>query len=263
MIDTPFILLIVGGIDELSWTCNQGGDGSALIIKQIAARLKELGYVPTSPAGIFDASFKSLVMVFQAQHVDSLGRPLKIDGDVGPITWGTLFPVPETAAGAGFLAEAALAKAISQIGVREVPIGSNRGPEVDRYLASTGLGGGFFWCMAFVHWCFMEAADDLGVANPFPRTAGVLKAWNDSSAFRISKSKAIQNPSLVVPGSVFILDYGNGFGHTGIVRSSSNGALRTVEGNTNTDGSSNGIGVFQLNQRSVMNARLKGFIIVP
>jgi hypothetical protein len=200
---------------------------------------------------------------FQAQHVDTLGRPLKIDGEIGPISWGSLFSVSESISPAGTLAQGALAKAISQIGVREVPIGSNRGPDVEKYLASTDLNGGFFWCMAFVHWCFMKAADDLGVANKFPKTAGVLKAWNDSSAFRITKSKAVANPDLIVPGSVFILDYGNGMGHTGIVKSSVNGALRTIEGNTNTDGSSNGIGVFELNHRSVMNARLKGFIIVP
>ena len=38
------------------------------------------------------------------------------------------------------------------------------------------------------------------------------------------------------------------------------GALRTVEGNSNPTGSSNGIGVFELNRRNVMNADLKGFL---
>jgi hypothetical protein len=239
------------------------GESNAAIVRHIANRLKDLGYASTSPSGRFDADFKSLVMLFQAQHVDALSRPLRVDGEVGPITWGALFGFPAASSSAGALGARALAKAISQIGVREDPIGSNRGARVEEYLASTGLGGGFFWCMAFVHFCFMKAAQDAGVANPFPRTAGVLDAWNRSSGFRVTKSRAVANPNLIVPGSVFILDHGNGRGHTGIVRAAVGGALRTVEGNTNTDGSSNGIGVFELNTRNVMNARLKGFIIVP
>jgi hypothetical protein len=240
------------------------GETNGALIRKIAQRLKALGYDPTSPAGQFDAPFKSLVKLFQSQHVDALGVPLKVDGEIGPLTWGALFDddAHETPTPSGTLLERALAKAISQIGVRERPVGSNKGPEVERYLASTGLGGGFFWCMAFVHFCFMEAAREMGVRNPFPKTAGCIDAWNKARDFRITKQKAIQNPSLVVPGSVFILDFGNGHGHTGIVRKSVGGALRTVEGNTNSDGSSNGIGVFELNRRSVMNSNLKGFIIV-
>lgn len=83
--------------------------------------------------------------------------------------------------------------------------------------------------MAFVYWCFKKTADDQGVNNPFPRTGGVLDAWNRAGAFRITKRRAIERPSLVVPGSVFILDYGNNHGHTGFVKASVGGALRTVE----------------------------------
>jgi NAD(P)-dependent dehydrogenase (short-subunit alcohol dehydrogenase family) len=37
-------------------------------------------------------------------------------------------------------------------------------------------------------------------------------------------------------------------------------ALKTVEGNTNPTGSSNGLGVFELNRRKVMDPTLKGFL---
>jgi hypothetical protein len=86
---------------------------------------------------------------------------------------------PEVATPGAFallLAEA-LKVAVSQIGVMEQPPGSNRGPEVDRYLTAVGLDptrGSFPWCAAFVFSCFDEAARALGRTNPVIRTAGVL-----------------------------------------------------------------------------------------
>jgi hypothetical protein len=70
----------------------------------------------------------------------------------------------------------------------------------------------------------------------------------------------LANPALVKPGMVFILDHGSGLGHTGFVRQSVAGALITVEGNTNNDGTSNGIGVFELKRRKIIDASLKGFL---
>ena len=240
----------------------------AAIVKTIAAQLKAKGYAPTSPPGVFDAAFKSLVKLYQAQNVDALGRPLEVDGEVGSMSWGSLFSVPAVAAPAGGPAAAALAVAISQIGVQEQPEGSNRGPKVDEYQRAAGLtlpagsGAGYFWCMAFVFWCFKEAAAPN--APVFPKTAGCLDAWNKVKAKSpgkvITRAAAMANPALVKPGMVFILDYGGGQGHTGFVRKSVSGALLTVEGNSNSSGSRNGLGVFELNRRKVTDKNLKGFI---
>jgi hypothetical protein len=238
-------------------------EADATVVRAIADRLRALGYTVTSPAGRFDSALKSVVRLFQSQHVDALARPLAADGEVGPMTWAALFGAPAPTTGAASLAAAALAVAIAEIGTMEDPVGSNRGRRVEEYLASTGLGGGFFWCMAFVHFCFMTAAKQRGVPNPFPRTAGCIDAWNRASAFRITRQAALQSPDRVVPGAVFIFDYGNGAGHTGFVRSSVGGALRTVEGNSNPDGSRNGIGVFEINRRNIANAGLRGFIVIP
>ena len=100
------------------------------LVRAVARRLADLGYHAQSPAGVFDSAFKSLVKLFQAQHVDAFGRALTIDGEVGPLTWSALFGPASTAgaAGPGALAAAALAKARDQIGVMEQPVGSNRGP---------------------------------------------------------------------------------------------------------------------------------------
>lgn len=236
------------------------------IVKTIAAGLQTKGYVPKSPSGIYDAAFKSLIKLYQSQNADSLGRPLEVDGEVGSLTWGALFGNPVVNVPPSGEAAAALGVAISQIGVLEVPLGSNRGPMVDKYQIASGLGlpqgngAGYFWCMSFVYWCFKQA----NTATAFPKTAGCLDAWNKVKKVHpqriVSRAQALSNPALVKPGMVFILDYGGGAGHTGFVRQSVGGALKTVEGNTNPTGSRNGLGVFELNRRKVIDPSLKGFI---
>ncbi len=237
-------------------------DGS--IVRFIAAGLASRGYAVTSPPGVYDTAFKSLVKLYQSQNVDAAGRPLEVDGEIGSMTWGSLFDAPVIVASGGSIATAALGMAVTQLGVLEQPPGSNAGPQVNQYLKSVGLGGGFFWCMAFVFWCFREAANQSGQANPFPKTAGCIDAWNKVKAKSpgriITRAAALANPALVKPGQVFILDFGKGAGHTGFVRQSFGGPLRTVEGNSNATGSRNGLGVFELNRRKIPDPTLKGFI---
>jgi hypothetical protein len=237
------------------------GEKDVDLVDHIVAGLTKHGYVSGSAAGSFNAELASLIRMFQAQHVDAVGNPLKVDGEVGSLTWGALFGAEPVVASLTGIASVALSKATSQIGVMEVPPGSNAGKDVEEYLGSVGLGGGYFWCMAFVHWCFLEASEDMGVENPFPKTAGCLDAWNKvKKASRVTRSQAIADPSLVSSGSVFILDYGKGLGHTGFVKNSVGGAMRTIEGNSNNDGSRNGVGVFELRRRNIMDKNLKGFI---
>lgn len=240
------------------------GDTGADVAK-IQARLDALGLAVSSPKGTFDAALVSGIRLFQSLHSGPDGRPLLSDGQVGPMTWGALFPdevAPTAPSVTSNLATAALGFAVSQIGVMEKPVGSNRGPEVDQYLIAAGSTPGNFWCMAFVFYCFRRAAADLQIQNPFPQTAGCLDAFARArrAGKVLLKADAIKDVSLVRPGMVFILDHGGGLGHTGFVKTCVGGALRTVEGNSNPTGSSNGIGVFELNRRNVANGELKGFI---
>ena len=69
---------------------------------------------------------------------------------------------------------------------------------------------------------------------------------------------AVNNPSLLKPGQIFIIDHGGGLGHTGILERIEGGFIHTIEGNSNSSGSSNGIGVFQLTRKIVQINR--GFI---
>ena len=145
-------------------------EADTAIVQAIATRLGTLGYVSGTFAGAFDSNFKSLVALFQSQHVDVMGRALKADGEIGPVTWAAIFGAGAPAAATGSLAQDALAFAGTQIGVMEQPVGSNKGPEVNAYLASVGVAPGNFWCMAFIHFCFMKAAKAAGMANTLPKT---------------------------------------------------------------------------------------------
>lgn len=130
------------------------------------------------------------------------------------------------------LADATLELAKKQLGVVEKPKGSNAGPEVEIYLKSVGLPKGYSWCMAFVYWCTQETSVKLGLKNPLYKTAGCLKQWQNSTHLWLQEPKV---------GSVFVMDFGKGKGHTGFVEAIlPNGYIQTIEGNTNDDGSREG-----------------------
>jgi len=246
------------------------GEPDEGLVRAIQQRLVARGCGPAGEPGTFDVETRAAVKLFQARFPDCLGRPLKVDGKVGPLTWPALFGCaapPPPAGAASDLAGAALEVAVSQLGVLERPPGSNRGPEVDRYLRSVGLdpaAGSYAWCAAFVHWCFAEAASRLGVSNPAIRTAGVLDHWRKAArspaACRVRGADAAQDPTLVLPGAVFAISVGRGLGHMGLVEAVDGGNLVTVEGNTNDDGSREGIGVFRRRGRKVTSVNL-GYVV--
>lgn len=241
----------------------RSGEPNPQIVNHIAQRLRRLGFAAPPSPDVFDGRLRSAVKLFQSRHNDAEGRPLTVDGEVGPATWSALFGAGTAAPAGSALARAALRVAAGEVGAMEDPPGSNRGARVEQYLASTGTAPGNFWCMAFVYFCFREAAASLGVPVVFPRTAGCIDAWTRAPGLRLTRQAAMADPSRVLPGSVFILDFGGGAGHTGFVEANSGGLLTTIEGNSNDSGSANGIGVFRLRRRNLANTGLKGFLIVP
>lgn len=251
----PGVILKVG--------CPDGPD-----VRRVQRRLKALGCGPVEASGVFDLATKRAVRLFQSRFPDASGLPLRVDGEIGALTWGAMFgaaTVPASGGAPSRLTQAALDFAATQIGVMEQPLGSNRGPEVDRYVQAAGLDprGGFAWCVAFTHFCYLTAASGLGVPNPHVKTAGVLRHWNDAArvpgARRVTKAEALADPALVRPGALFIIDLGQGLGHSGMVVATANGRLVTIEGNTNDGGSRNGIGVFRREARKIAEIN-KGFI---
>ncbi len=233
------------------------------------AELAARNYGPLDASGVFGPKMAAAVKLFQAQHVDGNGNPLKPDGKVGPLTWAALFggeAVPTEGRAASPFLEAVLARAASQVGVVEQPRNSNSGPEVDAYLQRVGVPLGLPankkpWCCAFVYWCFDEVARERGLANPMVRTAGCLDHWNRAAskgARRVSAASAAGNPSLVGQGMVFVMDFGRGLGHTGFVERVEGGLVHTIEGNTDPTQSREGGGVYRLTRK--MADIKKGYI---
>lgn len=251
----------------------KSGEGNAAIVKALKKRLNQalahksgdpLWLDPTNPN--FGPQTAQVVKLFQMRNVDRTGHPLKPDGQVGSITWSVLFgdgAVPTTSSTADpFLAQVlSVAAEQERQKVREEPKNSNRGPEVNQFLKRVGLGPGYAWCCAFVYWCFDEAAQAASRPNPMVRTAGCIDHWNRSKgqgATRVMKNDAVNDPSLIKPGMVFIMDYGGGAGHTGFVEKVGGGFVSTIEGNTDGSGTREGGGVYRL-QRKIVSIN-KGYI---
>lgn len=237
------------------------GEENPTIVKAIQKRLNDLGFGPFEVSGNFGPKTTSAIKLFQGTHRDQNGNPLEIDGKLGSISWNVFFdevevPVQQDAPNTLLTEVVRIAK--SQVGIMEKPPGSNRGPEVDKYLDCAGCPPGLFWCAGFVYWCVNEAAKNLGRSNPAFKTGGCLAHWNNTKGKKITTAEAVNKPSLIKPGHIFIMDHGKGMGHTGIITKVEGGFLTTIEGNSNTGGSRNGIGVFEL-QRKIGKIS-KGFI---
>ena len=86
------------------------------------------------------------------------------------------------------------------------------------------------------------------------KTAGVLDHWQKAGLQgirRIKSDQAIENPTLVQPGQIFVISTGEGHGHSGLVEVVKGGKLTTIEGNTNAGGSREGVGVFRRTSRTL------------
>jgi hypothetical protein len=240
------------------------GEADARIVKALKAQLNKVQALPgdqaieLDPANPrFGPNMKQAVQLFQARHVDKQGRPLKADGEVGSLTWEALFgeaSVPSAdAATDPFLAQVlTVARGEEARHVREVPPNSNRGTDVEMYLKRVGVEPGLAWCCAFVYYCFDEAAKAQGRSNPMFRTAGCLAHWNgapSAGARRIMKSQAVADPGRIQPGMVFIMDFGGGAGHTGLIERVQGGLITTIEGNTDASKTREGGGVYRLTRK--------------
>lgn len=131
----------------------------------------------------------------------------------------------------------------SQIGVQEDEAHTNKG-EAIKYQQAAGLGsaGGFAWCQSFVFWCGLQA---YGNDNPIPKIGGVMEC------LRLAKGNGVLISGAPTIGSQFIINEGNGKGHTGLVIGIDGDNLTTIEGNSNTDGSRDGYEVVLQTKRKV------------
>ena len=123
-----------------------------------------------------------------------------------------------------------VAIALSQVGVRESPKGSNRGPDVDKYTGCRAEP----WCAHFVAWCFREASAELpGDVMPSPKRARAYASV--SHTLRVFQEHGWFYNEPQVGDIVFYSkrgksDAGSGK-HIGIVVAVGPESFETVEGN--------------------------------
>ena len=117
----------------------------------------------------------------------------------------------------------------SQIGVREAT-GNNDGAQVEAFLKVINLPKGNPWCAAFVSWVFKQAAFTK------PRTA-----WSPA-LFPLARLTLTPKPADVL--GIYSLKLKR-IAHCGLVERRQNNWIISIEGNTNTDNSREGDGVYR------------------
>jgi surface antigen len=128
-----------------------------------------------------------------------------------------------------------LALARSQIGVKEVPAGSNNVKYNTAYYGSEVHGAAYAWCCAFVWWLFQQA----GAAALF--YGGGKTAWCPAVE-SYAKSRGQWVTRDYQPGDCVLFDFsGKGIaGHIGVVESVRADGIICIEGNTSTTSNDNG-----------------------
>jgi len=210
-----------------------GATGSA--VRKVTEFLKRLGFISSSKSR-FDAEVRKAVKAFQSQNVDPRGRPLSVDGIVGPLTlWALEGGTVETPinslgnipSGGSRIGRAALRIAIQEMeaGAKEIS-GNNRGPWVKKYLNGLAPEGNS-WCAGFVSWCHEEAPG----AMPFEYSVGARDIRNQfrRSGWSYDASEAQPQPGDIVVWWRGTIDSWKG--HIGLVHHYKDGILYTIEGN--------------------------------
>ena len=135
---------------------------------------------------------------------------------------------------------------VAEVGVVE-KTGRNDGARVEEFLASTGLGKGHPWCAAFPHWAYRQCGVVLEPKAEFARAA----KWHDKDHRVWEKKGWVPDTAKAFrpvsePGDHMSLYYQNlgRIGHTAVILREDEKYFYTVEGNTNSEGSREGNGVF-------------------
>jgi peptidoglycan hydrolase-like protein with peptidoglycan-binding domain len=120
--------------------------------------------------------------------------------------------------------------------------GENSGPWVRLYTQGRE-GDAFPWCAGFATFCLSQACSTLGVAPPVPRTLSCDDMARHAGARLLEQPRAAQR-SRITPGSFFLRLATHGanlkYAHTGIVVEADGDTFKSIEGNTNDDGSYEG-----------------------
>ena len=147
--------------------------------------------------------------------------------------------------------EAVLDEAAKYMGVVEKPKLSNRGLEIDYWLSECKVPLGLPWCAAFVTNVLRQA---LGRGNPVYLTASVQTTvdWATSlGALGILTDSPMK-------GDLFVLYFESlkRYGHIGFVKEVVDATtFKTIEGNSNSEGSREGYGVVSNTRKVSKNTK--------
>lgn len=143
---------------------------------------------------------------------------------------------------------------------------SNSGPWVRSYMDGNE-GTDWFWCMGFVQTIIDQAASvqgkDFRTLMPLTYSCDTVGTTGINKRLLTRYNQVRRDPSVVKPGDIFLVQKTpNDWFHTGLIIAVHDAVFETIEGNTNEDGSSNGIGVFK-RTRNFTVQKLDVFSIEP
>ena len=139
---------------------------------------------------------------------------------------------------------------LAEEGVKETYPYNNSGKRVNEYIyigSGKKYKSGIAWCYAFINWCIVQAVNKLKLEYLWN-----YEVYTPNCRLFCDKNKiGIKNPRFnqIESGDLFLI-YGSNRGdaiHIGgaVVAKSGNNNVITIEGNTNDNGSSEGLGVFK------------------
>ena len=122
-----------------------------------------------------------------------------------------IFTLLPTVAHSGALQDEILHVVPSYMGIHET-WGPNKGPEVNKILTRAGSEPGQPWCMSMVYCINDDAARNIGIKNPLPRTASSASYWiyanKHKLTFKVTPAKQVLLGQKIKPASTGIFKHG-------------------------------------------------------
>lgn len=246
-------------------TISRSARNTVEVVRIVQSLLQSRGfYAGRRIDGKFGPATEEAVRYFQMCNRNAKGKPLDVDGVVGPETWAALHattvqvPLPQVPfsvipQGLNKQRQALLERAWKEFanGTKEVPRGANYGDGVTKFLEGIGPAP---WCMLSASWLFKDVTGDwpMGV-----RYGLVLEFWRSAKRGGTAIPLGTERP---LPGDFFVLLDKNskgqlrGTGHTGFVVSVSPDGKKynTLAGNEGD--------AYQFGSRSFSQDTLVGFV---
>ena len=228
---------------ELDWTLPIARGATQLAARRVQEHLTLQGF-PVGIDGEFGPATEHALQAFQTK------RGLPATGVVDAATFAALVdplvralrPIP---AAGKTLSQLTIDYALQHVAQHPFEVGGpNGGPWVRTYLGFEGTEAK--WCAGFVCYALGQAAATLGTPLPIPASSScdVLANGARTAGKFVGEAKvnSAAAKAAIKPGSFFLIRAtDHDWTHVGIVGQTHADAFGTVEGNSNNNGSSNGV----------------------